>query len=144
VWNKFDCFIYPIDPPPPPSHLTGALNPKKNGSTKIVAGTSFQAHANPRGKMSESGKYMYQHSMSSNAGYGLPPLHINTAAGSSTSSVYKPRVLLCAPSNTAVDELVFRLMTQVGNSFSHVIECSYLSFLNWVTGCHWDEWQAIE
>jgi superfamily I DNA and/or RNA helicase len=93
--------------------LAGALNPKKNGSTKIVAGTSFQAHANPRGKISESGKYMYQHSMASNAGYGLPPLHINTAAGSSTSSVYKPRVLLCAPSNTAVDELVFRLMTQV-------------------------------
>ncbi|RYH11068.1 hypothetical protein EON65_38965 [archaeon] len=32
----------------------------------------------------------------------------------------RPRILVCAPSNTAVDELVYRIMTQVGDHVHYV------------------------
>lgn len=69
--------------------LSGALGRQQQGGTKIIAGsslrTSVKAASGDRGD-------------------------VGAVAGER-----KTRVLICAPSNTAVDELVYRIVTQVGD-----------------------------
>jgi senataxin len=93
--------------------LCGVLNPKVNGFTKVVAGSSFKDK-----ETTYSANQTYSYSKSNEIGdLGL----INNTNIFYNSSVKildvqtdrKPRVLICAPSNTAVDELVVRLVSQV-------------------------------
>lgn len=102
--------------------LAGALK-EANKSTKVIAGASLRSTANAeaaaiaarskgRAKNSEmivtasTNARMRSDSVTSDGG--------GSASGSSGSrNKDRPRVLVCAPSNTAVDELVFRIVTQV-------------------------------
>jgi len=48
---------------------------------------------------------------------------LNGGVNSSNSgnSNSRPRILVCAPSNTAVDELVYRILTQVNLSLHYIL-----------------------
>lgn len=78
--------------------LAGALKDARQ-STKVIAGASFRHEG---GSTTESvGRRSRSDSVSSDNGL---------------RNTDRPRVLVCAPSNTAVDELVFRIITQVSIS----------------------------
>lgn len=77
--------------------LCGTLFQTNFGKTKIIAGASLTTTASK-----------------SSTDYG----ETSSGRGERSDSIdgiwsRKPRVLLCAPSNTAVDELTYRLVTQV-------------------------------
>lgn len=81
--------------------LCGTLFQTNLGKTKIIAGASLTTTA-----------------AKSSTDYG----ETSSGRGERSDSIdgiwsRKPRVLLCAPSNTAVDELTYRLLTQVTFSF---------------------------
>jgi superfamily I DNA and/or RNA helicase len=104
--------------------LAGALRPVQK-SIKVIAGSSFRAAPSssttanssfrqlPNGEFVQSinnditRKRARSDSVSSDNGRSS-----SSSSSSSSVSVDRPRVLVCAPSNTAVDELVFRILTQ--------------------------------
>ena len=71
--------------------LAGALKEERQ-STKVIAGASL--------RHDKGGQRLRSDSVSSDTNVFTRPSD-------------RPRVLVCAPSNTAVDELVFRIVTQV-------------------------------
>jgi superfamily I DNA and/or RNA helicase len=105
--------------------LAGALRPVQK-SIKVIAGSSFRAAPSsssasnssfrqpPNGEFVQSinnditRKRARSDSVSSDNGRSSS----SSSSSSSSVSVDRPRVLVCAPSNTAVDELVFRILTQ--------------------------------
>jgi senataxin len=97
-------------------------------TTKVIAGSSFRTNSlNPSEKSNLSvktnaefaeiiGRRSRSDSMTSDSGLGGLG---TTGLGGTTQGIkgigstgVRPRVLVCAPSNTAVDELVFRILTQ--------------------------------
>jgi hypothetical protein len=96
--------------------LSGALRPAQR-TTKVIAGSSFRANDKTKGLLltgNESGRRSRSDSLASDSGVGSGG---GLKAGSGEKA--RPRVLVCAPSNTAVDELVFRILTQV--SFDSIL-----------------------
>jgi hypothetical protein len=106
--------------------LAGALRPVQK-SIKVIAGSSFRAAPSSSSSASNSSfrqlpngefvqsinnditrKRARSDSVSSDNGRSSS----SSSSSSSSVSVDRPRVLVCAPSNTAVDELVFRILTQ--------------------------------
>jgi hypothetical protein len=95
--------------------LSGALRPAQR-TTKVIAGSSFRANDKTKGLLltgNESGRRSRSDSLASDSGVGSGG---GLKAGSGEKA--RPRVLVCAPSNTAVDELVFRILTQVRSYLS--------------------------
>lgn len=72
--------------------LAGGLGQQQQGGTKIVAGSSLRTSIKATNVATSVG---------------------SRSAGALGVSGRKLRVLICAPSNTAVDELVYRIVTQV-------------------------------
>lgn len=86
--------------------LAGALNLTAQGTTRIVAGASLY------GETAGEASTRWSDQKLSRPRAGSISLASNNADGTG-STVKKTRVLICAPSNTAVDEVVYRLITQV-------------------------------
>lgn len=86
--------------------LAGALNLTAQGTTRIVAGASLY------GETAGEASKLWSDQKLTRPRAGSISLPSKNADGTS-SVVKKTRVLICAPSNTAVDEVVYRLITQV-------------------------------
>lgn len=86
--------------------LAGALNLTAQGTTRIVAGASLY------GETAGEASTRWSDQKLSRPRAGSISLATNNADGTG-STAKKTRVLICAPSNTAVDEVVYRLITQV-------------------------------
>ena len=79
---------------------------------RIIAGTSLQGCSDNSISKSIGSHAVNSSSSGSSAAQGLARPRGNSI--SETGKVAsKTRVLVCAPSNTAVDEIVYRLVTQV-------------------------------
>jgi senataxin len=84
--------------------LAGALNLTAQGTTRIVAGASLY------GEMAGENSTKWSDEKLSRPRGGS--ISVTTAAAGDAAAK-RTRVLICAPSNTAVDEVVYRLVTQV-------------------------------
>ena len=113
--------------------LAGALNITPQGTTRIVAGASLYGETNDyyykknlknasKSSLINAGNELHSRPRSGSLSGSSGTVNANTAdvtsittgaAAASSVAVNKTRVLICAPSNTAVDEVVFRLITQV-------------------------------
>lgn len=88
--------------------LAGALNLTAQGTTRIVAGASLYGETAGEASTKWSDEKLQRPRGGS----------ISLALNADGQPVGKrTRVLICAPSNTAVDEVVYRLITQVSFSF---------------------------
>lgn len=86
--------------------LAGALNLTAQGTTRIVAGASLYGETAGEASTKWSDEKLQRPR-------GGSISHTNTVNADGQSSGKRTRVLICAPSNTAVDEVVYRLITQV-------------------------------
>lgn len=102
--------------------LCGALFQENRGKVKIVAGASFHSGSSRQNSISnrEENGMRYINNIQGNGETSASSSSSSSSSGrqeraDSIDGVWskKPRVLICAPSNIAVDELVFRLVTQV-------------------------------
>lgn len=89
--------------------LAGALNLTAQGSTRIVVGASLY------GDLAGENSTKWSDEKLSRPRGGSVSLTSNSSTNvdGSASAGKRTRVLICAPSNTAVDEVVYRLITQV-------------------------------
>jgi len=105
--------------------LCGTLFQENRGKVKIVAGASFLA-GSTRQNSSSSGEIKYINNIQGNREATVSSsVSGRSERADSIDGVWskKPRVLICAPSNIAVDEIVYRLVTQVYNS--NIFSVSY-------------------
>ena len=86
--------------------LAGALSTNPRGTTRIVAGASLYGET-----AGENSTKWSDEKLSRPRGGSIS---ITAGADGAPGVVKRTRVLICAPSNTAVDEVVYRLITQVG------------------------------
>jgi hypothetical protein len=84
--------------------LAGALNLTAQGTTRIIAGASLYGET-----AGENSTKWSDEKLSRPRGGSIS---VTTTASGDTAGK-RTRVLICAPSNTAVDEVVYRLVTQV-------------------------------
>eukprot|EP01032_Pedospumella_encystans_P018714 gene18714-21295_t len=85
--------------------LAGALNLTAQGTTRIVAGASLYGETAGEASTKWSDEKLQRPR-------GGSISHTNTVNADGQSGGKRTRVLICAPSNTAVDEVVYRLITQ--------------------------------
>jgi hypothetical protein len=88
--------------------LAGALNLTAQGTTRIIAGASLY------GDLAGENATKWSDEKLSRPRGGSVSLSAGAAGDGTVSAGKRVRVLICAPSNTAVDEVVYRLVTQVG------------------------------
>lgn len=87
--------------------LAGALNLTAQGTTRIVAGASLYGET-----AGEASTKWSDEKLTRPRGGSISLTNTMNADGQ-LGTTKRTRVLICAPSNTAVDEVVYRLITQV-------------------------------